>query len=99
MAGPALNKGYGCKKALSLKGLGLKSLGLVAVAGLLFVAAPAEQAQALSLANPIGVATAKYASDNLGATTEVRWHRWHHRHWRRHWGWRHRWHRRYYRYY
>jgi hypothetical protein len=96
MTGPALKKGYGFKKALSLKSLGLKSLGLkglglAAVAGLLLFAAPAEHAQALSLANPIGVATAKYASDNLGATTEVRWHRWHHRHWRRHWGWRHRW--------
>ncbi len=83
-----------------------KILGLLAVAGLLVVAAPAQRAHALALSNPGAAATAKYASENLGMTTEVRWHRWHHHrwghrhHWRRHWGWRHhRWHRRYYRYY
>ncbi len=64
-----------------------KILGLLAVAGLMYVAAPAEHAQALSLANPGTAATTKSASENLGATTEVRWHgHWHRRHWhRRHW--------------
>jgi hypothetical protein len=64
-----------------------KLLGLAAVGGLLILAAPAEQAQALSLANP-GAAAAVQQGSKL-ETTEVHWHhhrhhRWHHRH--------HRWH-------
>lgn len=71
-----------------------KIFGFLAIAGLLFIAAPSERAQALSLANPGGAATARHASENLGMTTEVRWHhrhhgwRGHHRHHRHH-GWRH----------
>jgi hypothetical protein len=75
-----------------------RSIGFLAIAGLLLIAAPAERAHALSLANPATAATTKNASDNLGMTTEVRWH---HRHWgwrRHHWRHHHRWHRRY-RYY
>ena len=82
-----------------------KILGFLAIAGLLFIAAPAEQAQALSLANPAAVATTKTASESLGVTSEVYYRRWHrhygyHRHyWHRHYGWHrhyyHRWHRRY----
>ncbi|THD63328.1 MAG: hypothetical protein E7813_18010 [Bradyrhizobium sp.] len=56
-------------------------LGLAAVGALLVLAAPAERAQALSLANP-GAAVA--VQRDSGMTTEVRWHRghrWHHRHW------------------
>jgi hypothetical protein len=59
-------------------------LGLAAVGALLTLAAPAERAQALSLANP-GAAAAVQESSKQG-TTEVRWHR--------HWHWHHRWHRR-----
>ena len=66
-----------------------KLLGLAAVGGLLILAAPAEQAQALSLANP-GAAAAVQQGSKI-ETTEVHWtghrhhhHRWHHRH--------HRWH-------
>jgi hypothetical protein len=67
--------------------------GLLAIGGLLIVAAPTERAQALSLINP-GVAAA-VQDDSSKLTTEVRWHRgwhrhhgwrrhhWHHRHWRR----------------
>jgi hypothetical protein len=62
-----------------------KVLGLAAVGGLLMLAAPAERAQALSLANP-AAAPAVQESSKQGVT-EVRWHRhrWHrwHRHcWR-----------------
>jgi hypothetical protein len=59
-------------------------LGLAAVGAALVLAAPAERAQAMSLASP-GAAAA--VQDNVKpATTEVRW--WHHRH--RHWRWHHR---------
>jgi hypothetical protein len=68
-------------------------LGFLAIGGLLVLAAPAERAQALSLASP-GIAAA-VQDDSSKLTTEVRWghhHGWHHRHW----GWRHRgWHRHY----
>jgi hypothetical protein len=75
-----------------------KILGLLAIGGLLVVAAPAERAKAVSLINP-GIAAA--VQDDTGKlTSEVRWHRHHgwrrhhgwHRHWgwRRHYGWRHR---------
>ncbi len=58
-------------------------LGLAAVGALLTLAAPAERAQALSLANP-GAAAAVQESSKQGSMTEVRWHhRWHHRHWHR----------------
>jgi len=60
-----------------------KLLGLAAVGGLLILAAPAEQAQALSLANP-GAAAAVQQGSRL-ETTEVHWTGQHHRH--------HRWHR------
>ncbi|MHB8267208.1 hypothetical protein [Bradyrhizobium sp.] len=82
-----------------------KILGFLAIGGLLVLAAPAERAQALSLASP-GIAAA-VQDDSSKLTTEVRWghhHGWHHRHWgwrhhgwhHRHWGWRHhRWHRHY----
>jgi hypothetical protein len=67
-----------------------KLLGLAAVGGLLILAAPAEQAQALSLANP-GAAAAVQQGSKL-ETTEVHWHRhhWHHR-------WHHHHHRHHYR--
>jgi hypothetical protein len=62
-----------------------KVLGLAAVGAFLMIAAPAQQAQALSLSNP--GAAAAVQSDTKQATTEVRWHRhYHHR-------WHHRWHR------
>jgi diadenosine tetraphosphate (Ap4A) HIT family hydrolase len=67
-----------------------KLLGVAAVGAMLAMAAPAERAQAMSLASP-GTA----AAVNQGAaapTTEVRWHRHWHPHWRPH-RW-HRWHRR-----
>jgi hypothetical protein len=57
-------------------------LGLVAVGGLLALAAPAERAQALSLGNPGAAAAIQDGSQQM--TTEVHWRRWHHwRHWRR----------------
>jgi hypothetical protein len=60
-------------------------LGLAALGAVLVLAAPAQQAQALSLANP-ATATAIQESSKV-TTTEVRWHgrgHWH-RHWHRHW--------------
>ncbi len=62
-------------------------LGLAAVGGLLILAAPAERAQALSLASP--GAAAAVQDDTKQVTTEAQWrrhHRYHrryHRHWRR----------------
>jgi hypothetical protein len=59
-------------------------VGLVAVGGLLILAAPAERAQAMSLANP-GAAAAVQQGSKV-ETTEVRWHhRWHRHHHRHHW--------------
>jgi hypothetical protein len=84
-------------KQMSVK----KILGFLAIGGLLVVAAPAERAQALSLASP-GIAAA-VQDDSSKLTTEVRWgyhRRWHRRHWgyHRHWGWRrHHWHHRHWR--
>ena len=69
-------------------------MGFLAIGGLLVLAAPAERAQALSLASP-GIAAA-VQDDSGKLTTEVRWrhHGWHHRHW----GWRrHHWHHRHWR--
>jgi hypothetical protein len=51
-------------------------LGLAAVGALFVLAAPAERAQALSLANPAAAAAAVQEGSKLGMT-EVRWHRWH----------------------
>ena len=48
-----------------------KGLGLLAVAGLLLIAAPAQQASAMSLASPATSAAAKSASESLGDVTEV----------------------------
>jgi hypothetical protein len=54
-------------------------LGLAAIGAVLVLAAPAEQAQALSLANPATVTTIHEGSK--ASTTEVGWHRhWHHHH-------------------
>jgi hypothetical protein len=73
-----------------------KILGLAAVGACLVLAAPAQQAQALSLSNP--GAAAAVQTDTKQATTEVHWHHhhWHHHHWHRwhrhhgwHRGWRH----------
>jgi hypothetical protein len=75
-----------------------KISGLLAVGGLLILAAPAERAQALSLLNP-GAAAA--VQDDSRLTTEVRWghHGWRRHHgWHRHYGWRrHHWHHRHWR--
>jgi hypothetical protein len=70
-----------------------KILGLLAIGGVLALAAPAERAQAVSLINP-GIAAA-VQDDSGKLTTEVRWHR--HHGWRHHYGWRrhHGWHRHY----
>jgi hypothetical protein len=71
-----------------------KILGFLAIGGLLVLAAPAERAQALSLASP-GIAAA-VQDDSGKLTTEVRWHR--HHGWRRHHGWhRHHWRHRHWR--
>jgi hypothetical protein len=67
-----------------------RTLGFLAIGGLLALAAPVERAQAVSLASP-GIAAA-VQDDSSKLTTEVRWHRhwgWHRHHgWRRH-HWRH----------
>ena len=64
-----------------------KVLGLAAIGAVLVLVAPGERAQALSLASP-GAAVA-VQDDAKPATTEVRWGRHHHHHWRwhhrRHW--------------
>ena len=59
-------------------------LGLAAVGALLILAAPAERAQALSLASPGAAAAVQDGTKDI--TTEVRWrHHWrHHRHWGHH---------------
>jgi hypothetical protein len=66
-----------------------KVLGLAAVGAFLTIAAPAQQAQAVSLSNP--GAAAAVQSDTKQATTEVRWHHHYHHRWHRHY--HHRWHR------
>lgn len=67
-----------------------KILGLLAAAGLMFVATPQQQANAMSLASPAGAASAQHAAE--GMTTDVHWrhrgwgyHRHYRRHYRRHW--------------
>jgi hypothetical protein len=59
-----------------------KVLGFAAVGAFLAIAAPAPQAQALSLSNPGSAAAVQ--SDTKQATTEVRWHRHYHHRWHRH---------------
>jgi hypothetical protein len=77
-------------KKMSVK----KVFGFLTIGGLLVLAAPAERAQALSLASP-GIAAA-VQDDSSKLTTEVRWHR--HHGWRRHHGWhRHHWRHRHWR--
>jgi hypothetical protein len=53
-------------------------LGLAAIGAVLVLAAPAQQAQALSLANPASVTAIQEGSKVT--TTEVHWHHrgWHH---------------------
>jgi hypothetical protein len=51
----------------------------------LVLAAPAQQAQALSLANPATATTIQEGSKV--STTEVRWHGHWHRHWHHHRHW------------
>lgn len=73
----------------------MKVLGLAAVGAVLVLAAPAERANAMSLATP---GTAATVQDNTNqTTTEVRWGRGYHRGWHRghHRGWGHRRHWRY----
>lgn len=68
----------------------MKVLGLAAVGAVLVLAAPAERANAMSLATP---GTAATVQDNANQTTaEVRWGRGYHRGWHRghHRGWGHR---------
>jgi hypothetical protein len=63
-----------------------KVLGLAAVGALLILAAPTQQAQAMSLSSP-SASTAVQVQDGTTQTTQVAWHRhWHHHHhWHRHW--------------
>lgn len=70
-----------------------KLLGLAAVAGLMFVAAPSQQANAVSLNNP-GVAATVQGTATDGVATQVQY-RHHHRGYRPHHGFHrhHGWHR------
>lgn len=68
-----------------------KIFGLFAVAGLLFVAAPAQRASAMSLGNP-GIAAAVQNGAGEKIATEVQYRRYHHGYrphhgYRRHHGW------------
>ena len=68
-----------------------KLLGLVAVAGLIWIVTPASPAQAVSLINP-GIAASDAAKSESGVTeVRWRWHRHHRHHWRR-WHHHRRWH-------
>lgn len=71
----------------------MKILGLATVGAVLVLAAPAQRAQALSLATPGAAATVQ--DDSSRMTTQVRWHgHWRGRGWHRGWhrghhrGWR-----------
>jgi hypothetical protein len=89
-----------------------KIFGLLALAGLLLVAGPAHRADALSLINP-AVAAAVDQDGTGNAVTEIRWHRYHYRHYYgfhrhyyrrhyygyRHYGFRHHYRHRYYRFF
>jgi len=65
-----------------------KLFGLLAIGGLIVIAAPAQHAQATTLINP-GISAPAAAQVGSGVT-EARYWRRHHRHWR----WHRRWHRR-----
>jgi len=69
----------------------MKILGLAAVGAVLALAAPTQQAQALSLATPAAAATVQ--DDSSQMTTQVHWHG--HHGWHR--GWHHGWHRHHHR--
>ena len=60
----------------------MRVLGLAAVVALLMLTAPAERAQALSLASP--GAAAAVQDDTREMTTQVHWHHHHHHWWRHH---------------
>jgi len=79
-----------------------KLFGLLALAGLLFLAAPAPRAQAVSLISP-GLAEALVLNKSAEATTEVRYRyrRYYVRRYyvRRHYGYRRHYHRRHYRFF
>jgi len=70
-----------------------KMFGFAAIAGLLFVAAPTQQANAMSLNGP-GMASSVQGSTNEALTTQVQYRRDHHPGYRphhgvrRHHGWR-----------
>jgi hypothetical protein len=67
-----------------------KIFGLAAIAGLLFIAAPTQQANAVSLNNPAVAATVNGAGEGLTTEVQYRHHRGHYRHhygFRRHHGW------------
>ena len=67
-----------------------KIFGLAAIAGLMFVAAPAQQANAVSLNNPGVAATVQGAGEGLTTQVQYRHHHRHgyrHHHVRRHHGW------------
>ena len=66
-----------------------KILGLLAVAGLLFAAAPSGPAQALSLVDT-GTAAARHVTDGVSTDVSSRHRHARHRHVRRHHGWHHR---------
>jgi len=59
-----------------------KVLGLAAVGALLVLAAPTQQAQAMSLSSPSAVPAVQ---DGTMQTTQVGWHRHWHPRWHRHW--------------
>lgn len=59
-----------------------KLFGLAAIAGLMFVAAPAQQANAVSLNNPGVAATVQGAGEGLKTDVQYRHH--HHRGYRHH---------------
>ena len=82
-----------------------KIFGLIALAGLLLIFAPAQRSQALSLSSP-GLAAALNQDAAAKATSEVRWRRYHYRRYYgfrrhyyrhfRHYGYRYHWRHRYY---
>ncbi len=73
-----------------------KMLGLLAVGGLMAIAAPSERAQAVTLSTPAAAAPVKAASDGL--TTQVQYRHHHHGHRPRHYHRPHRVHRHHHHY-
>jgi hypothetical protein len=63
-----------------------KLIGFAAVGALLILAAPIGGAQAMTLNSPGVAVVAQDGSRSM--TTEVGWHRHHHRHWGHRHGWR-----------